>query len=38
MSLDELVLAPNVISPELRWHGRFLSLRRLTLPPSTKVW
>lgn len=38
MSLDELVLPPNAICSGLRWHGRFLSLRRLTLAPSTKGW
>jgi hypothetical protein len=36
--LDELVLPPNAICSGLRSHGRFISLRRLTLAPSTKVW
>lgn len=38
MSLDELVLPPNAICSGLRCHGCFLSWRRLTLAPSTKVW
>ena len=38
MGLDELVLPANAICSGLRWHGRFLSLRRLTLAPSAKVW
>ena len=38
MRLDELVRPPNAICSGLRWQGRFLSLRRLTLAPSTKVW
>ena len=38
MSPDEPVLPSNVISSELLSHERFLSLRRLTLAPATKVW
>lgn len=34
----EVAVPPNAIRPGLRWHECLLSLRRLALAPSTKIW